>query len=198
MYNDSELDTSLFDFDEIADHLLEQGALLSPSQIHGCLSGALAAGAQDDGEVGLDALAQALDLMAHGELADELMRLYQVTGIAIRDDEFTYDLLMPDDETEVGVRVEALGSWCNGFLAGVAHVGSRTDSEWSADSKEILEDVAEMALVAIGPGESEEESEASYIEIIEYLRIAVLNLYFENEATSTFTELSRDSDEPLH
>ncbi len=32
------------DFDEIADHLLEQGHQRSPSELHGCLCGLLAAG----------------------------------------------------------------------------------------------------------------------------------------------------------
>lgn len=198
MYEESELDTTLFDFDEISDHLLEQGALQSPSQIHGCLSGLLAAGAETEGEYGLDALAQSLDLAAHGELADELMRLYQVTGISIRDDEFTYDLLLPDDETELEIRVEALGAWCSGFLTGVAHISGRAGQVWSADSKEILEDITAMSQIAIGDGETEEESEDSYIEIIEYLRCAVLNLFFENEAQSSFSSLSREPDEPLH
>ena len=35
----------VLDFDEIADHLLEQGALVSPSRVHGCLCGLLSAGA---------------------------------------------------------------------------------------------------------------------------------------------------------
>lgn len=198
MYDDSELDTALFDFDAIADHLLEQGAAISPSQIHGCLSGLLAAGADDEGAFGLHALAESLELNAHGELADELMRLYQVTGISIRDDEFTYDLLLPDDEVDMETRVAALGAWCSGFLTGIAHVTTRAAQAWSADSREILEDIAAMSQVAIGEGETEDESEGNYIEIIEYLRCAVLNLYSENEAQSSFSSLSREPDEPLH
>ncbi|MEZ5570204.1 MAG: hypothetical protein R3E54_18010 [Halioglobus sp.] len=68
MFDDPET-PGVFDFDELADHLLEQGADVSPAQVHGCLSGLLAAGELGEGERALDALAQGLELEAHGELA---------------------------------------------------------------------------------------------------------------------------------
>ena len=34
-----------FDFEELANHLLEQGLEASPAELHGCLCGLLAAGA---------------------------------------------------------------------------------------------------------------------------------------------------------
>ena len=198
MLEDETTDTTLFDFDEIADHLLEQGAERSPAEIHGCLSGLLSAGAAEEGEFGLDALTQVLDLAAHGELAHELMRLYTVTGEAMKDDEFSFNLLLPDDETALEHRVQALTEWCSGFLAGVAHAGSRRQNAWSSDAKEILEDIAAMSMAAITDEETEDESEGSYIEIVEYLRFAVLNLSVEVDAKATFSEITRDPNEPLH
>ena len=65
----------VFDFDEIANHMLEQGVDSSPSAVHGCLCGLLAAGAKNEAEVCLDALSAALDLNVHGELADQVMQL---------------------------------------------------------------------------------------------------------------------------
>ncbi len=43
----------VFDIDELANHLLEQGLESSPSNLHGCLCGLLSAGAPAQAEAGL-------------------------------------------------------------------------------------------------------------------------------------------------
>ena len=48
-------DVAVFDFDELADHLLEQGQDASPSTLHGCLCGLLAAGAPAQAEADFNA-----------------------------------------------------------------------------------------------------------------------------------------------
>ena len=58
MFDDIDPSIGVFDFDELADHLLEQGLEASPSTLHGCLCGLLAAGAPAEPEAGL-ALLQA-------------------------------------------------------------------------------------------------------------------------------------------
>ena len=95
MYDEAFDEVSVFDFDEIAGHLLEQGALASPSRLHGCLCGLLSAGAPAQAEYGLDALAEALDLVLHGELASRVMQLYTVSDTVLRDDEFSFHPLLP-------------------------------------------------------------------------------------------------------
>ena len=45
MYHDESDDVLTFDFDELAAHLLDQGALVTPSRMHGFLCGLLSAGA---------------------------------------------------------------------------------------------------------------------------------------------------------
>ena len=71
VYDEFQGDTGVFDFEELANHLLEQGQQSSPSALHGCLCGLLAAGAPREGEFCLEALAQALELVLHGDLAGQ-------------------------------------------------------------------------------------------------------------------------------
>ena len=52
MYDDLSDEVGIFDFDEMANHLLEQGLEASPSELHGCLSGLLGRGARPNREVG--------------------------------------------------------------------------------------------------------------------------------------------------
>tara|TARA_B100001540_G_scaffold152092_1_gene134705 strand:+ start:1047 stop:1634 length:588 start_codon:yes stop_codon:yes gene_type:complete len=179
MYDDGEGEAQPFDFEELADHLFEQGAPCSPAQLHGCLSGLLAAGADGSDEYGLDATGQALELTLHGELAVRVMQLYRATGAALGDEAFGFHPLLPDDATDIQLRTRSLAQWCEAFLTGIAH-GASAAVNWSEQGREILEDIAAMAQAEVGEEESEDEAEDSYLEIVDYLRFAVLNLYMEH------------------
>lgn len=200
MYDD-ELETiGVFAFDEFADHLLEQGVQVSPAQLHGCLCGLLCAGAPGESEFGLSAVSQALDFDPHGELADRIMQLYTVSAAALRDDEFTFQPLLPDDEVDIAERTSALAAWCDGFLAGFAFFGAGAEVRGGAvsqEASEVLSDIAAMA-GAEAADDDEDESENSYAELVEYLRVAVLNVFVETAAR----EPDRDRDDtrghPLH
>jgi uncharacterized protein len=201
MYDDVSDEVGVFDFDEFANHLLDQGLLASPSQLHGCLCGLLGAGAPAQPEYGLDALTQALDLEVHGELASRIMQLYTVTVAALHDEEFTFLPLLPDDEEEIALRTAALANWCDGFLAGFAYASAAADSNGSALSQEtgeILRDIAAMAQAEPAADESEEEAEDSYIELMEYLRVAVVNVFMDSLATAQDRNLSSATGRPLH
>ena len=186
MFDDDSQSAVPFDFDELADHLLEQGADVSPAQVHGCLCGLLAAGAPTQAEYGLDALDQVLALVAHGELAGRILQLYAATAAALVDEEFAFHPLLPDDEVDIAERTAALARWCNAFLAGVAYASAAQHSQWSEQGREILEDIAAMAQADLGDDDDvdEDELEGSYTEIVEYLRFAVLNLHLERSELS--------------
>ena len=48
-----------------------------------------------------------------------LLRLFEQTRDLLGSDEFEFDLFLPEDEALLGERLEALSSWCQGFLFGV-------------------------------------------------------------------------------
>lgn len=185
---------AVFDFDEFADQLFEQGAEVSPAEIHGCLSGLLAGGAVQESDYGLHAMTVALDLEVHGELADLVMELYAATGAALADEELGFYPLLPRDDVAVEARTAATAGWCRGFLAGVAHV-VEGDGQWSAEGREALEDIAELARARVGDDETEEDADRSLMEIVEYLRFAVLNLFAEREPA---VAIARGDDPTLH
>lgn len=182
MFEEPQEEVSAFDFDEIAGHLLEQGSQVSPSRIHGCLCGLLCGGAPVQAEYGLDALVGALDLVAHGELANRIMQLYTVTDAVLRDEEFTFFPLLPDDDVEIDSRTEALADWCSGFLAGVAYAAAgeeESGKSFNELSSEALRDIAALAQAEATDDEFDDEGEENYIELVEYLRVAVVNIYMD-------------------
>ncbi len=183
---------AVFDFDEIADHLVEQGEQSTPSELHGCLTGLIAAGAPEEPAAGLAGLNQALSLDLHGELAELMLSLYSVTHAALADDEFDFHPLLPDDDTDLDERVLALGGWCRGFMAGYARVTSSAglgDQGLPGDSAEILRDIAAITQAGVeGEGQPEEggdESEQAYTELVEYLRFAALNVFMDSQGRAT-------------
>ena len=118
MYEETGFQTEIFDFEELANHLVEQGLQSSPSDIHGCLCGLLAAGAPKEPEAGLSLMFETLGLNLYGDLADQSMQLYGVSAAALEDEEFDFHPLLPDDETDIESRTAALAHWSKGFLAG--------------------------------------------------------------------------------
>ncbi len=82
---------------------------------------------------------------------------------------FSFEPILPDDETSLVERTSALAQWCEGFLYGVGYTA--TQREWTGDCSEILRDVVEISNVDFNvAGESDE---ASLFELIEYVRVAV-------------------------
>ncbi len=185
MYNDLVDEVAVFDFEEITEHLLEQGALASASQVHGCLCGLLSAGAPGQAEYGLDALAQALDLVLHGELASRIMQLYTASDVVLQDEEFTFFPLLPDDEVDITQRTVALADWCDGFLAGIAYAATgedKTGGAFSEQCSEALRDIAALAQAEAAEDERDDDAEEHYIELVEYLRVAVVNVFLDSLA----------------
>jgi uncharacterized protein YgfB (UPF0149 family) len=166
------------DFDEFADQLLEQGADQSPSLLHGGICGVLAGGGAQDPEYCLAATAQALGMDIHGELAVNCVRLAHATSQAMADEEFDFQLFLPDDETEMDVRVLALADWCSGFTAGFAMaVAQPKAGALDEEAAEILKDMAAITEATADDDVDEEEAEGHFFELTEYLRFACLNLY---------------------
>lgn len=188
--------TELPDFDDIADCFWRLGALQSPSQLQGYLLGQLANGNDlDSGQW----LAQATAFIDAVELpGDEdgrcLLALYNASRERLIADEMSLQLLLPDDELELPLRIAAVGEWCEGFLKGFAMAGKSLQAQqgqqqYSADVSEALSDIAAISQISI---EGEEidlaKNERDYVEVTEYLRVAVMNIYLDC--------LSRESAEP--
>ena len=199
MHDDDMFQAEIFDFDELANHLLEQGLQSSPASIHGCLCGLLAAGAAVEPELALAALVEALELELRGELAEQVMQLYKISAAALEDEEFDFHPLLPDDDTDIETRTAALAGWCQSFLTGFALVSagasSETENALSRDSAEVLKDFAAIAQAEAAEEDSEDEeaSEENLFELVEYLRFATLNVYMDRRSGEHDTQQDQDS-----
>lgn len=98
-----------------------------------------------------------------------------------QNDEFAFDLLMPEDDEPLDEQVEALRCWCQGFLFGVGY--AQTGADWPGDTAEVMRDIIE--LTKIDTDVAGEDDESALIEIREYVRAAVFTV------RDQFAELSQ-------
>lgn len=162
-------------FDELANTLLPLGTLNSPSELQGLLCGKLCGGVP---LTEINWLLEAVEFLDFTQAPDEsvrdmLSRLYHVTRAQLRDD-FGLQLMLPDDDAEMEERIAALSQWCHGFLTGFGSAGAKEDL--SDDARDTLQDLAALVQVAV---DDDEDAEADYMEVTEYVRMAATSLFYE-------------------
>lgn len=114
------------------------------------------------------------------DVQELLAELMATTLAHLNDEELGLQLWLPEDSQPLLLRTQALGHWCNGFLAALGAQSEQALQSLSDEGKEALTDVAQIAKADIGPPEGSEqieEDEQAFAEIVEYLRIAVLILH---------------------
>lgn len=98
---------------------------------------------------------------------------------ALNSPDLDYHLLLRTDEDSVSDQAQDVAEWCQGFLQGVGLAG---DQDIKGDMREFLTDVVAISSLDEEMREVDEttaDDEGDLIEIIEYLRVGVLNLYEE-------------------
>jgi yecA family protein len=103
-----------------------------------------------------------------------LMDLYSDTLLHLNDGDLGLVLLLPEDDTPLTLRSKALGEWCHGFLYGLALGGVRDDGVRKGNVNEIMHDFYEIANTRFEHELTDEDEEAAYAEIVEYVRMSVL------------------------
>lgn len=173
-------------FDELADLFVKQGALCSPAELHGNLCGHLAAGGRYAREDWLSSAAELMEIsqLDDAELVARLQVLHDQSLNQLGGGDFSFALLLPEDDTSIAQRTEALGLWCHGFLSSYAIAGGSMTENLSEDARETLRDLVHISQVA-GADEMDEESdadsatEADFAEVYEYVRMAVMLVFAE-------------------
>ena len=182
MNNDNPLKIEKLSFDDIANLLVsEKITMVSPAELHGLVSGQLASGSRLSNDLWLQMANDFLEIetFSHETSKVGLVGLYQQTLEQLEGLAMSLDLLLPDDEYEISQRVEGLGQWVQGFLAGFGTQGRQTDKSLSSDAKEMLNDLGQIAQVASVDLEETEESENDFFELAEYVRMGAVFIFTE-------------------
>lgn len=99
---------------------------------------------------------------------------YQETLSDLQDISFLFKPLLPDDELPLSERLVAVSEWCKNYLSGLGE-GMGAEFEVSEDGKEALQDISAIGQISteFEAESDEEEGERDYLELVEYIRIAV-------------------------
>lgn len=161
--------------------LSQAGADCSASELHGVLSGLLAAGAR----LNRAALVKTLEAHADPQQAFNdgfIAGLWQLQLKTLEDlgaDELVYQPLLPDDEDDLGIRVIALGDFCRGLLAGFGLGAQASHPALAQESvRETLQDIVNISQVD-SVDEVDEDGEIAYAELHEFVRLGVIHLFEE-------------------
>jgi uncharacterized protein YgfB (UPF0149 family) len=171
------------DFDKFCRILaIDKTLSVHPAEIHGLGCGILAAGFRP----GSTNLFQQISAYIGEEFAhnESITEFFQDSLKTMESEDFEFQLCLPDDNLyTLPERAESLSAWCLGFLHGFAAV----QIPLSPESSELLRDLTEISqLDAISldneglGGAEEDENESHYTELTEFVRLAVVSLFMDN------------------
>lgn len=157
-------------YGEVAEALSRLGQAGSVAEAHGALSGMLCAGGSRQGKAWLNDILAGSD---DGAARDVLEALSADTITQLKEPGFVFQPLLPDDETELGLRVQALGEWAQAYLYGLGAGGFARDN-LSVDVAEALKDLEEISKVEFEADHADEADEFAYAEVLEHVRMIAM------------------------
>lgn len=152
---------------------------ISGSEVHGVICGYLCAGALQEG----DAYLRALSTNKRGEAArvaaQALFNLYTISQQQMDQDNFSFQLLLPDEEQTLVLRAQAFSEWCEGFSQAMGVAGITADQLDEEESQDALLHLSEFSQLDYTSLKVDEDDERALMEVSEYTRMAVLRLYWD-------------------
>ena len=166
----------MLDFDKLQYSLESLAANAGAAESHGTLCGLLMETAPMSTWIGLtlDELPESNDALANENL-HLLKQCYDESLAALNNEEMAFELLLPDDEEDFGVRLRALADWCQGFLYGLGSLGGHVTEQLDEEAQECLSDLTEISKLSHDESASE-EAEQQFAELVEHVRMITLFL----------------------
>jgi yecA family protein len=170
-------DILTLDFDECCNQMLEFGYEASPSELHGLLSGVICTGLKIRPDSIITLVLRHLDVESCSDAnRANILSMYAFIEREMFSSESRYALFLPDDELDITQRLRCLAAWCQGFLVGFGTASAQKSiTQFSAETEEALKDIVNISNLSEDFSESDQESnEQAYVELVEYLKVAVL------------------------
>jgi uncharacterized protein YgfB (UPF0149 family) len=172
--------SSLPDYTDVTNILQSNDSSFLAAQVHGYICGLLCA---TGGKIDNSWQNIVLGEKINPKTRDVLQQIFETSFHLISEFSFEFTLLLPADKTDINLRSEALGSWCQGFLTGLKQCHVPLENREASEITDTLNDITEIAQVNYGDMQSNDEDETAYYELAEYVRLAVLMLFHEMKAT---------------
>jgi uncharacterized protein YgfB (UPF0149 family) len=156
------------------DQALSKTALqLHPSQVHGLICGVLCGSTHSPAAWKEWLIADKRPVKTQ----EMLQNLYDLSAKQLGEFLFEFQLVLPLDSEELPVRAEALTLWCQGYLTGLKLAQVQIIDREPGEMTEAINDLIEIAKMNYEEVVASEEDEAAYVELVEYVRMAVILVY---------------------
>ncbi|MCB1760293.1 MAG: UPF0149 family protein [Gammaproteobacteria bacterium] len=118
-----------------------------------------------------------------GECRRSLDELYDRALAGVTDPQMGFEPLLPGDEMPLTDRALALRDWCAGFLYGFGLSDARQMETLGDGVREVLQDLSEISRLDTAElADAGDEDEEALMQLTEFLRVAVMNIYDDLEA----------------
>ena len=172
---------TLPEFTEVAAALQNLETKANTAETHGILCALFCGGAKINRQAWVDTLLSSFTEAEHKKAqgdSEALLRLFIATENYFKSDEFDLQLLLPADDQPLHKRIIALRDWCQGFLSGLNLLGVAFNKPQETEIQEVLDNLIKVSSLHYEPNDSvDAESEASYMELVEYTRMGIILLH---------------------
>jgi len=155
------------------------------AQIHGLLCGYLCRTAVDKTDNTWESYFP--DIKKSKKIYHLLQEIIEISYRQLNEFSFEFYLILPTEKTNINIRSEALGLWCQGFLTGldaerISHLQGQP-----GEVSEAIKDILEISEISFGDIAENEEDESAYLELVEYVRLSVLMIFQELKTSDLLT-----------
>jgi uncharacterized protein len=165
-------------FKDFEDVLATVGSLADAAEAHGSLCGALCSMSPYKMQDWVNEILPDGSALS-AESAAMLEKVFTATATSFGEQGMEFEPLLPDDESPLNGRANALALWCSGFLYGLG-TGYISDLEGlNGDVGEIVRDFTEISRASGDEADADESNEQAYAELVEFIRVAAQVVFEE-------------------
>ncbi|RLA08056.1 MAG: hypothetical protein DRQ51_03815 [Gammaproteobacteria bacterium] len=106
-----------------------------------------------------------------------LAKLHIFSVYSLGQQDYSYQLFLPDDNSNLRDRIKNLSFWCDGFMYGIGLTVATNKKKLSSQSDEFLKDV--LHVCRLNDADDNESDENSFIEICEYIKTGIYILQLD-------------------
>ena len=185
------------DYNKVATLLVNNKVFNSVSDLHGNICGQLCAGGKE-GDALLTWHLMGQENKLSKIMSDLIIRLHLNIKEQLNADDFSFQLLLPDDAEELSLRLHAMGNWCEGFISGFGEAYAKGNRTLLEETREVLKDFTAIANVDDSKQEQIENDEQDFMEVLEYVRMATYSVFLENKPEKISTVSNASDSNSVH
>ena len=168
-------------YTQIETALVHADIEISVSEVHGTVVGAIAnhlmSGVTPDLLKLIEPQADADDAR-FAQLSEALYDVYRETSEQLFQGEQGFELILPEEDELLELRVEGTATWARGYVLGLLYNDRFNVDQLPDTAPEIVHDLIQIAEAAAG-ADSEKEEDWALAELQEYIKVGV-QLVFEH------------------